>query len=96
MTIEVAPSGASGNVGRILRVELQKRGVALLAGRDTGGRGVQTFDLRIAIHAVTAVESALLDLLYRQHGLGARDDAQAMQFLVPGWRFDPKRPCMVR
>ena len=34
--------------------------------------------------------------LYQQHGLGARDDAQAMQFLVPGWRFDPKRPCMVR
>ena len=35
-------------------------------------------------------------LLYQQHGLGARDDAQAMQFLVPGWKFDPKRPCMVR
>ena len=34
--------------------------------------------------------------LYRQHGLGARDDAQAMQFLVPGWKFDPRRPCMVR
>jgi glucarate dehydratase len=34
--------------------------------------------------------------LYRQHGLGARDDAQAMQFLVPGWKFDPKRPCMLR
>ena len=34
--------------------------------------------------------------LYIQHGLGARDDAQAMQFLVPGWKFDPKRPCMVR
>jgi glucarate dehydratase len=34
--------------------------------------------------------------LYQQHGLGARDDAIAMQFLVPGWRFDPKRPCMVR
>ena len=33
------------------------------AGRDSGGRGLQTFDLRIAIHAVTAVESALLDLL---------------------------------
>ena len=28
-----------------------------------GGRGLQTFDLRTAIHAVTAVESALLDLL---------------------------------
>ncbi len=34
--------------------------------------------------------------LYQQHGLGARDDAQAMQFLIPGWSFDPKRPCMVR
>ncbi|HEY5675291.1 MAG TPA: enolase C-terminal domain-like protein, partial [Myxococcales bacterium] len=34
--------------------------------------------------------------LYKQHGLGARDDAVAMQFLIPGWKFDPKRPCMVR
>ena len=34
--------------------------------------------------------------LYQQHGLGARDDAIAMQFLIPNWRFDPKRPCMVR
>jgi glucarate dehydratase len=34
--------------------------------------------------------------LYKRHGLGARDDAVAMQFLIPGWKFDPKRPCMVR
>jgi len=34
--------------------------------------------------------------LYKQHGLGARDDAQAMQFLIPNWKFDPKKPCMVR
>ncbi|MET1113736.1 MAG: glucarate dehydratase [Comamonas sp.] len=34
--------------------------------------------------------------LYLQHGLGARDDAMAMQFLVPNWQFDNKRPCMVR
>jgi glucarate dehydratase len=34
--------------------------------------------------------------LYLQHGLGARDDAMAMQALIPGWRFDPKRPCLVR
>ena len=34
--------------------------------------------------------------LYLQHGLGARDDAMAMQSLIPNWRFDPKRPCMVR
>jgi glucarate dehydratase len=34
--------------------------------------------------------------LYQQHGLGARDDALAMQYLLPGWRFDPKRPCLQR
>lgn len=34
--------------------------------------------------------------LYLQHGLGARDDALAMQSLVPGWKFDPKRPALVR
>ncbi len=34
--------------------------------------------------------------LYKQHGLGARDDAMAMQYLMPSWKFDPKRPCMVR
>ncbi|MFD3687913.1 enolase C-terminal domain-like protein [Nocardiopsis sp. NPDC058631] len=34
--------------------------------------------------------------LYLEHGLGARDDAAAMRYLVPGWTFDPKRPAMVR
>lgn len=34
--------------------------------------------------------------LYRKHGLGGRDDAAAMQFLIPGWTFDDKRPCLVR
>jgi glucarate dehydratase len=33
--------------------------------------------------------------LYLAMGLGARDDAAAMQFLVPAWKFDPKRPCLV-
>jgi glucarate dehydratase len=34
--------------------------------------------------------------LHLELGLGARDDAAAMQFLVPGWSFDPKRPALVR
>jgi glucarate dehydratase len=34
--------------------------------------------------------------LYVEHGLGQRDDSVAMQYLVPGWSFDPKRPCLVR
>ena len=41
-------------------------------------------------------EVARAHQLYLQHGLGARDDAVAMQYLIPGWRFDAKRPCMVR
>ncbi len=34
--------------------------------------------------------------LYLEHGLGARDDAVAMQYLIPGWKFDPKRPALQR
>jgi glucarate dehydratase len=34
--------------------------------------------------------------LYQQHGLGARDDAIAMQYLIPGWTFNPKRPALDR
>ena len=39
------------------------------AGRDAGGRGLQTFDLRVTIHAVTALEAALLDLLGQALGV---------------------------
>ncbi len=41
-----------------------------------------------------AVERA--HALYLQHGLGARNDAVAMQYLIPGWTFNPKSPAMVR
>jgi glucarate dehydratase len=34
--------------------------------------------------------------LYKQVGSGARDDAMAMQYLVPGWKYDPKRPSLGR
>jgi glucarate dehydratase len=34
--------------------------------------------------------------LYQRHGLGARDDATAMQYLIPGWSFDNKKPALVR
>jgi glucarate dehydratase len=41
-----------------------------------------------------AIEAA--HRLYNNMGLGARDDAVAMQFLIPGWKFNNKMPCMVR
>jgi glucarate dehydratase len=34
--------------------------------------------------------------LYLKLPSGARDDAVAMQFLIPQWKFDPKKPCLVR
>ncbi|MGW4821772.1 enolase C-terminal domain-like protein [Streptomyces sp. NPDC004227] len=49
-----------GDYKRVLRSVGERFG-----GRDDRGRGEQTFDLRTAVHVVTAVESALLDLLGR-------------------------------
>lgn len=41
-----------------------------------------------------AVEQA--HTLYNHVGLESRDDALAMQYLIPNWQFDPKRPCFLR
>jgi glucarate dehydratase len=32
--------------------------------------------------------------LFKKRGTAKRDDSIAMQFLRPGWKFDPKRPCL--
>ena len=34
--------------------------------------------------------------VYEENCRGARDDAIGMQYLIPGWKFDPKRPALVR
>lgn len=61
-TLEDARSLVVGaSIGRYQNILEQAR--TAFADRDVGGRGLQTFDLRIAIHAVTALEAALLDLL---------------------------------
>nr|WP_025410940.1 glucarate dehydratase [Gemmatirosa kalamazoonensis] len=43
---------------------------------------------------MAAVERA--HALYERVGAGDRDDTIAMQSLIPGWTFDPRRPCLVR
>lgn len=43
---------------------------------------------------IEAVERAAA--LYAKLPSGDRDDAAAMQYLIPGWKFDSKKPCMVR
>ncbi len=57
-----------------------------IAVPETPGLGVQV--------DIEQIEKA--HHLYKQMSLGARDDAAAMQFLIPGWEFDPKRPSLVR
>jgi glucarate dehydratase len=57
-----------------------------LSVRDRAGLGVDIdHDAVAAAHA-----------LYLSQGLGARDDATAMRYLVPGWAFDSKRPALQR
>ena len=53
-----------------------------------------TFDCT-AIRGYSACGPAFLDDDWWAHP-GARDDAVAMQFLVPNWKFNPKMPCLVR
>src|SRR6478672_5675129 len=73
---------AIGNINAILDAMRTK-----FADRDSGGRGLQTFDLRTTIHAVTAVESALLDLQGQHLGvpvaalLGEGQQRDAVQML---------------
>lgn len=68
------------------------------ADRDSGGRGLQTFDLRITIHAVTAIESALLDLLGQFMNVPVAallgEGMQRSEVLMLGYLFyiaDPKK-----
>jgi glucarate dehydratase len=70
--------------------QLTKEPLQIVAGKinvpDSPGLGIE-----IDMDALAAAHQ-----LYKDHGLGARNDAQAMQFLIPGWTFDDKRPCLVR
>jgi glucarate dehydratase len=70
---------------RLTKEPLQIRG-GHVAVPTTPGLGVE----------LDMVEVEKAHQLYLQHGLGARDDALAMQYLIPGWRFDPKRPALDR
>jgi len=57
-----------GNYGAVLATVQEGFG-----HRDSGGRGIQTFDLRTTIHAMTAIESAMLDLLGQHRGVAVAD-----------------------
>ncbi len=72
------------------------------------GQHLTTNPLSIADGAVTVPDAPGLGVeldeerltaahkLYRERRLDARDDTRAMQYLIPNWTFDPKRPCLMR
>jgi glucarate dehydratase len=70
---------------RLTREPFQIRG-GLVQVPKRGGLGVE----------IDMAEVEKAHATYKSLDLGARDDAAAMQFLIPGWKFDPKRPCLVR
>ena len=70
---------------RLTKAPLQIRG-GMIELPNAPGLGIE----------LDMVEVEQAHQLYLQHGLGSRDDAVAMRYLVPGWTFNPKRPCLVR
>jgi glucarate dehydratase len=70
---------------RLTKEPFQIKG-GLVSVPKRGGLGVE-IDL-------AEVEKA--HAIYKNLGDGARNDAVGMQFLIPGWKFDPKKPCLVR
>ena len=95
---EVAVIGA-GPGGIAAGVKLRKAGiddfVILERADDVGGSWHENhypgLGVDIDMDAVAKAHE-----LYKGMGLGARDDSVAMQYIVPGWKYDNKKPCLVR
>ncbi|MFD1671808.1 enolase C-terminal domain-like protein [Agrilactobacillus yilanensis] len=64
----------------------QIKGGQLTVPASNEGLGVE-----IDLEAIKAANK-----LYIDNNLGARDDAKTMQYLIPNWKFDPKKPSFVR
>ena len=94
-----SPLSSADNTGAFL-------GAAALAAAERWAFSAAALTLSAAFFTVPTAAGLGLEIdedalaaahaLYLEHGLGSRDDAVGMQYLVPGWTFDPKRPCLVR
>jgi glucarate dehydratase len=70
---------------RLTKNPLQIRGGKIHVSGEPG------FGLEIDMDAVMKAHE-----LYKKLDSGERNDAAAMQYLISGWKFDPKKPCMLR
>jgi glucarate dehydratase len=48
------------------------------------------------LEQIEAAHAVYHSLVYDSMDVGGRDDARAMNYLIPGWKFDNKRPCLIR
>jgi glucarate dehydratase len=62
-------------------------------GLTWGSHSNTHFDVSLAMFTHVA---AAAHELYRKVGTGARDDAIAMQYLIPGWTYSPRQPSLGR
>jgi glucarate dehydratase len=90
---ELVRGSSLGRYNEVLRTIGERN-----AAKDAGGRGLQTYDLRVGVHAVTAIESAYLDLLGQHLGVPVAsllgDGKQRDSVKVLGYLFyvgDPGR-----
>lgn len=70
---------------------LTKNPYQITNGQLTVPKSNEGLGVEIDLDAIKAANK-----LYIDNNLGARDDAKTMQYLIPNWKFDPKKPAFVR
>ncbi|MGF6906686.1 enolase C-terminal domain-like protein [Fusobacterium sp. PH5-44] len=71
--------------------DLTKNAHKIVKGEINVPRNVSGLGIEIDMDKLMAANK-----LYLEKNLGARDDAKAMQFYIKDWKFDNKKPCLVR
>jgi glucarate dehydratase len=62
-----------------------------IAVPDKPGLGVE-----LDLEQIEAAHAVYNGLVHNGRDVGGRNDAHAMGYLIPGWKFDNKRPCLIR
>lgn len=71
--------------------DLCKNAFKIVNGEITVSKDIKGLGVEIDMDRVMEANK-----LYLEKDLGARDDSIAMQYLIKDWKFDNKKPCLVR
>ncbi|WP_125771083.1 enolase C-terminal domain-like protein [Companilactobacillus furfuricola] len=101
ISLAMVANAAAAAPGRVFDVDthwiwqdgqnLTKNPYQIKDGQITVPRNNEGLGVEVDLEAIKKANK-----LYEDNNLGARDDATAMQFLIPNWKFDPKKPSLVR